>query len=152
MGDKSVRQWIRESHVPMVMTSVTEEAERTCKKNGLNFTEMISAFSVLEGVSVPIRTVSHSYSLKRFRVRFMPAAEVAPLPTDVADQYLAGVVAANAPPAEELLEHAPIEDAADVPRAISRIGRGSPPWYSAFVRELWATLQCQEHEMMDCPA
>ena len=79
MGDKGVRQWIRESHVPMVMTSVTEEAERTCKKNGLTFTEMLTAFSTLEGVSVPIRTVSHSYSLKRFRVRFVPAAEVAPL-------------------------------------------------------------------------
>ena len=37
----AARQWIKETYVPMVMTSVTEEAERLCQKNGLNFTEMI---------------------------------------------------------------------------------------------------------------
>ena len=96
----------------MVMTSTTEEAQRICYKNGLSFTELIrfvwpsfiykltpslspplsssinfnSAFSVLENVSVPIRTVAHHYNLREFRLRFTPASEVAPPPLDVGEK------------------------------------------------------------------
>ena len=157
MGDRTVRQWIRDTHVPMVMTSVTEEAERSCKKNGLTFTEMLSAFATVQ-CTVPIRTVAHHYSLKQFRLRFVPSAEVAPLPVELADRHLARVVNARVPAAEQLLEHAPIDDGTSTDDARARCSAlrgtttGSTPWYASFVRGLWASTQCQEHEMLDCPA
>jgi hypothetical protein len=133
------------------MTSTTEEAQRLCFKNGLTFTELISAFSVLENTSVPIRTVAHHYNLREFRLRFQPASEVAPPPLSVGEKHLAKSVTDN-PPTGDLLDHVPIRDNNDVKHAVTKMNCRSMPWYQTYRKELWKTMQCQEHDMFECPA
>jgi hypothetical protein len=146
-----LKQWVKEAYCPMVMTSTTEEAQRLCFKNGLTFTELISAFSVLENTSVPIRTVAHHYNLREFRLRFQPASEIAPPPLSVGEKHLAKSVTDN-PPTGDLLDHVPIHDNNDVKYAVTKMNCRSMPWYQKYRKELWKTMQCQEHDMFECPA
>ena len=130
-----LREWVKRRHVPTVFVAGTDAAEAIAARSGLSLRDLLSPFGVIENISVPIRTVAHSYSLRGFRLRFVDIAEARPVPVTIAEDYLKKVLSQNPPADDSSVSSSP---------ALS-------PWYKQYRDAIHLTLRNSEHELIDAP-
>mmetsp|Transcript_34665 Transcript_34665/g.55451 ORF Transcript_34665/g.55451 Transcript_34665/m.55451 type:complete len:1517 (+) Transcript_34665:112-4662(+) len=147
-GD-DVRHWIRSSYVPQVMVLSTETAEQVAEKNGLTISELLSPFGVIDQ-HVPFRTPAHAYALRDFRVAFVPAAELEPVPYELQESYLQQIVYSHKPTKsiDDELRDGPC-DHLELRRFVK--GASGQPWFTAYRLGLDRTFQHHETQLFGSP-
>lgn len=138
-----------EEITPVVMVLSTPLAEEACRKNGLNFVEMLLPFSVFNKIDVPVRTASDQpYRLQMFKLRLVYASDIRQQDYKVVEGHLKQLVsdAANAalfdlqsepPQLETILSETELDFC--------------PSWIQTFNKELRKTISFSEHEAFDHP-
>ena len=126
----NLREWVKRRHTPNVFVAGSDGAEAIAARSGLSLRDLLSPFGVIDNISVPIRTVAHSYSLRGFRLRFVDIAEARPVPLSVAEEFLKRTMAANPPNGDD---------------------GAAAPWYSQFREALHLSMRNSEHEFTDAP-
>ena len=117
-----------------------------CKKNNLNFTDLLQPFgSMLPNFQ--IRSVNRS-SAAQFGVRFQSVTNVRSLDQKQADGYLDTVVRESTPPS---LTGDGIEDSRDAERFMKRQSDSHTSWFNSYRKEYLETLRFGPDELMDHP-
>ena len=145
-----LQRWVQDNHVPLVMCNATPRADGVCRKNGLSFAELVRPFGVVQSSGVPIRTVSRSYTLKRFRVRFVDAAALRPPTLPELDTRLLRVTSGQVPKDTVRDQY---EGRFRRPRGGGPGGGAGveSPWVESYRSEILLRTRCQDHEMFDQP-
>ena len=124
---------------PAVALLVSENAQAIALKNGVRFDQLLAPFSTVKGADALVRSVSKTYRLRDFTLRWLDVATLAaPKERDVTEALVAAVAEGDA--------------AVDTDPVPPR--KGSPlfsEWFAQFHRELNMQLRCQEHEMFEQP-
>ncbi|XP_078442115.1 tetratricopeptide repeat (TPR)-like superfamily protein [Wolffia australiana] len=152
--DSPLRQMLVDEIAPVVMVLSSELAEQCCRKNGLNFVEMIRPFSIFENIDVPVRTASDQpYRLQEFRLRIFYASDIYKKAPEVADNLLEQVVSDRSDIQFPDSNFNYLQPGGKPSGGQYKLGRQSaqPPWFQTFNRELLRTLSFSEHEAFDYP-
>jgi len=148
-----------------VLVLASDKVEEACVKSGLTFAELIKPFaSTLDNLkAIQFRALSKPTTLRRFGLRVISAAEMAPVKTHVVDAYLRAVVNESVqttvgPAFQSSLPTLPhpgigadgIYATSDVPNFVA--SRPDPtPWWTAYRREFLAASAPAEENMLEQP-
>ncbi|KAM0943615.1 putative tetratricopeptide-like helical domain superfamily, TRAPP III complex, Trs85 [Dioscorea sansibarensis] len=133
---------------PVVMVLSTPFAEQACAKNGLNFVEMLSPFSIFSKIDVPVRTASDQpYRLQMFKLRLVYASDIHQQNYEATVERLKQVVSDASEKISDLQSDPPqLED------ALQTSASDYPSlWIRTFNKELLRTMSFSEHEAFDHP-
>ncbi|XP_020578144.1 trafficking protein particle complex subunit 8 [Phalaenopsis equestris] len=138
-----------EEITPVVMVLSTPLAEDACRKNGLNFVEMLLPFTVFNKIDVPVRTASDQpYRLQMFKLRLVYASDIRQQDYKVAEDHLKQLVSDAASAALSDLQSEPQELEAILSETELNF---CPSWIQTFNKELRKTISFSEHEAFDHP-
>jgi hypothetical protein len=76
---------------PVVCTLSTGEVEASSLRNGLAFSDLLSAFSAVQ-LQTQFRSISSNYPLRELRVRFVRASELQSRPVSLSERLLDAAV------------------------------------------------------------
>ncbi|PKU73262.1 trafficking protein particle complex subunit 8 [Dendrobium catenatum] len=138
-----------EEITPVVMVLSTPLAEEACRKNGLNFVEMLLPFSVFNKIDVPVRTASDQpYRLQMFKLRLVYASDIRQQDYKVAENHLKQLVSDAANAALSDLQ-------SELPQLETILSETElnfcPSWIQTFNKELRKSVSFSEHEAFDHP-
>lgn len=113
---------------PVICCLATGEVEASSQRNGLPFTDLLSAFSGVQ-LKTQFRSIGGTYPLSELRVRFIRASELRPRPVPLSERLLESVVRPE--PGE---------------------AASGGEWYRRYRSLLTESLCCIEESMSECPA
>ncbi|GMH36041.1 hypothetical protein BSKO_03909 [Bryopsis sp. KO-2023] len=142
----SLRSWVRERFVPVVMVLSSDEAETICReKNGLNLVDVLRPFGHLANINYPMRLGEQNIRLQEFRLRFHYAATIDQPTAEVLDTYLKMMVTSTV---EEKLKTLP-GSLEECQRSANEVDLS--PWFSRYRDEFLRLLCFDAHETFDHP-
>ncbi|CAA6663549.1 unnamed protein product [Spirodela intermedia] len=160
-ADSPLGRILVEEIAPVVMVLSTPLAEQACRKNGLDFVQMLRPFCFFENIDVPVRTASDQpYRLQEFILRLFYASDVRKHSSEVAENLLKQVVTdrSEIPFSKSQTDDLHYEGISagrkthlDAIRINRHDSESVPPWFQTFNRELLHTLSFSEHETFDHP-
>ncbi|KAL8159001.1 hypothetical protein V2J09_000538 [Rumex salicifolius] len=134
---------------PVLMVLRTPLVEDACQKNGLNFIDMLSPFSLFDNIDVPVRTASdQAYRLQKFKLRLFYASDIQKTNPEAARERLHKVIAeAAGQDITDLCAGDPkVED-----KLTTSKGEVLSSWFEGVNKELVHNSSFSDHEAFDHP-
>lgn len=144
-SNTSVRAWVRERFLPVVMVIADDAIESTCQdKNGLTFLEVLRPFTDQTNLDLPLRISGRNIRIQELRLRLLYPQSIEQQTAEFIDARLKNIVLEEA-------EHS----LKDAPSSLSQIREGkiqSTPWFSQYRQDFLNLLAFDGQETFDHPA